>query len=89
MRDAKNLKKPEPKYLVRHDGPNRAARRKMQSILVVRRKRFNTWWRSLERAGIDPRRVLLARQIRESLLAKAAKQAESDVEEEVLDGTVG
>lgn len=72
MRDAKTLKptKPEVKYLVKHDEkPNRAIRRQMQKIVKRRHRAFDTWWRGLERAGIDPRRVLLARQIREGLLS--------------------
>lgn len=66
-RDAKTLKptKPEVKYLVKHEGPNREIRRAIKKAANARQRKFNTWWRQLERAGIDPKRVLLARQIRE------------------------
>lgn len=78
MRDAKTLKptKPAVKYLVKHEGPNRAIRRQMQKIVNRRHRAFDTWRRGLERAGIDPMRVLLARQIREGLLnVKPAAEA--------------
>lgn len=67
MRDAKTLKpiKPEVVYLVKHEGPNHAQRRAAKKAARARQRKFNTWWRQLERAGIDPKRVLLARQIRE------------------------
>lgn len=79
MRDAKTLEKtkPEVKYLVKHDGLNRAMRRRLAARARIRQKAFETWWRTLERKGIDPRRVLAARKLRESLLSKKKSEEPS------------
>lgn len=76
-RDAMTLQETKPKvvYLVKHEGPNRAARRAMKKAANARQRKFNTWWRQLERAGIDPKRVLLARQIREEARIVAERLA--------------